>query len=100
MANKIDAFGSVSSLSTAAGEFKINRLDVLEKQGLCDLDKLPFSIKVLLEAALRNVDNFVVNETDVKRLAGWDPKKPANNEVPFNVARVILQDFTGVPCVV
>ena len=51
MANKIDAFGSVSSLSTAAGEFKINRLDALEKQGFCDLDKVPFSIKVLLESA-------------------------------------------------
>ncbi|HEY0009464.1 MAG TPA: aconitate hydratase AcnA, partial [Tepidisphaeraceae bacterium] len=64
------------------------------------LDKLPFSIKVLLESTLRNLDNFVVNEVDVSRLVNWNAKKPENHEVPFKVARVVLQDFTGVPCVV
>src|SRR4029079_16776973 len=68
--------------------------------GIAKLADLPFSIKVLLESCLRNVDNFQVNEADVSRLAGWRGDAVNNNEVPFKVARVILQDFTGVPCVV
>src|SRR5687767_12046028 len=100
MANKIDAFGSVSTLSTKAGDVRIARLNKLAELGLGDLDKLPFSIKVLLESCLRNLDNFEVSEDDVKRLAAWNPEKTATNELPFKPARVILQDFTGVPCVV
>src|SRR3954466_260823 len=100
MANKIDAFGAVSTLSSKAGDFKIARLNKLAELGLGNLDKLPFSIKILLESCLRNLDNFEVSEDDVKRLAKWNPEKPSNNELPFKVARVILQDFTGVPCVV
>jgi aconitate hydratase len=93
-------FGSSAKLSSKAGNVTIHRLDALTKSGIGHLDKLPFSIKVLLESTLRNVDNFVVNEIDVKRLAEWNPTKPLQVEVPFKVARVILQDFTGVPCVV
>src|SRR5678815_4310319 len=100
MANKIDAFGSAATLSTKAGDVKIARLNKLSELGLGNLDKLPFSIKVLLESCLRNLDNFEVSEDDVKRLATWNPKKTATNELPFKPARVILQDFTGVPCVV
>src|SRR3954463_6236823 len=99
MANKIDAFGSVSTLSSKAGEVKIARLNKLAELGLGNLDKLPFSIKVLLESCLRNLDNFEVEEEDVKRLASWNAAKPGGNELPFKPARVILQDFTGVPCV-
>ncbi|HLL89859.1 MAG TPA: aconitate hydratase AcnA [Tepidisphaeraceae bacterium] len=93
-------FGSEAILSTKAGDVRVYRLDALAKRGLADLDKLPFSIKVLLESALRNMDNFEVSEQDVTRLGKWDAEKPLNVEVPFKVARVILQDFTGVPCVV
>ncbi len=76
------------------------RLNKLTEQGLGDLDKLPFSIKVLLESALRNMDNFAVTENDVKGIANWNAKKVNAVELPFKPARVILQDFTGVPCVV
>ncbi|HYO11476.1 MAG TPA: aconitate hydratase AcnA [Tepidisphaeraceae bacterium] len=100
MANKIDPFGASATISTKAGDVRISRLDALERAGLADLDKLPFSIKVLLESTLRNLDNFEVSEQDVTRLGKWNAPKPNSNEVPFKVARVILQDFTGVPCVV
>src|SRR3954468_22750842 len=100
MATKIDAFGASATLSSKAGEVRISRLNRLSELGLGDLDKLPFSIKVLLESCLRNLDNFEVSEDDVKRLAAWSSAGNAPEEVPFKVARVILQDFTGVPCVV
>jgi len=98
--SKTTAFGSSAKLSSKAGDVTIHRLDALTKAGIGHLETLPFSIKVLLESTLRNLDNFVVNEIDVKRLAEWNPQKPLQVEVPFKVARVILQDFTGVPCVV
>ncbi len=93
-------FGSESKLSTKAGDVTFYDLGKLEELGLCKLDTLPFSIKVLLESALRNMDNFEVSEQDVIRLAKWSGSAPAPVEMPFKVARVILQDFTGVPCVV
>ena len=64
------------------------------------LDALPYSIRVLLEAVLRNCDGYEVTEADVKNLACWNPYKPVKVEVPFKPARVVLQDFTGVPAVV
>ncbi|MCP4849000.1 MAG: aconitate hydratase, partial [Verrucomicrobiaceae bacterium] len=74
-------------------------LGALERQGICNLESLPFTIRCLLEAALRKCDGFLVTEDDVKRIAGWSPDMvPA--EIPFSPSRVILQDFTGVPAVV
>jgi aconitate hydratase len=74
-------------------------LKELERQGICELDKLPFTIRILLESALRKCDGFLVTKDDVKRIASWSPTmKP--EEIPFNPSRVILQDFTGVPAVV
>ena len=93
-------FGTRSELATAAGRAVIYRLDGLEKAGLGSLACLPFSIKVLLEAVLRNVDGFLVIEEDVSALAAWNAKSPVAREVPFKPARVILQDFTGVPAIV
>jgi len=93
-------FGSEAKLSTKAGDVTYYRLNKLTESGIGHLDKLPFSIKVLLESCLRNHDNFIVGENDVIGLSSWNAAKPANVEVPFKVARVILQDFTGVPCVV
>jgi len=100
MSQANNPFGSAAKLSTRAGDVKIFRLDALSKAGIGHIDKLPFSIKVLLESCLRNLDNFIVSETDVTNLASWNAPKPKLVEVPFKVARVILQDFTGVPCVV
>jgi aconitate hydratase len=95
-----NAFGAESKLSTKSGDVTIYRLAALAQQGIGHVETLPFSIKVLLESALRNFDEFEVNLDDIQRLSGWSPAKPDNDEVPFKVARVILQDFTGVPCVV
>ncbi|MEE8202071.1 MAG: aconitate hydratase AcnA [Candidatus Acidoferrales bacterium] len=91
-----DPFGTRDSLGGAT----IYRLDRLEKAGLGSLSRLPFSIRVLLEAVLRHCDGELITEEDVAALAGWEAKKPAEREVPFQPARVVLQDFTGVPAVV
>jgi len=95
-----DPFGARARLSTARGPVSYFALQALERQGLGPIARLPFSIRVLLEAALRNVDGFVVTEADVRSIAGWTPKPAADVEIPFLPGRVVLQDFTGVPCVV
>ncbi|MGB0715511.1 MAG: aconitate hydratase AcnA [Phycisphaerae bacterium] len=92
-------FGSCSSLQTKAGEVQLYRLQALSEKGVGNIDKLPFSIKVLLESALRNVDGHLVHEADVERIANWTGAA-AGGEVPFIPSRVLLQDFTGVPAVV
>ncbi len=98
---KPDVFGARATLSTSHGSYAIYRLDSLAKAGLAPgFERLPFSIKVLLEACLRNLDGELVTEDDVRRLAAWNAKAPAQVELPFKPARVILQDFTGVPAVV
>ena len=74
-------------------------LSALEEGGHCDLAKLPFTIRILLEAALRRCDGFLVTEDDVVRIAGWQAKA-VREEIPFTPSRVLLQDFTGVPAVV
>ena len=95
-----DVFGARATLDTASGPAVIYRLEQLEKAGHGAVFHLPFSIKVLLEALLRNCDGTLVTEEDVTSLAKWNAKAPAAREVPFKPARVILQDFTGVPAVV
>jgi aconitase A len=95
-----DAFGARFALPTPAGNVTIYRLDVLAKKFSVPLEKLPFSIRVMLEAALRTCDDYQVTQDDVKRLAHWSPAATEAVELPFKPARVILQDFTGVPCVV
>ena len=95
-----DMFGARDTFNTSAGKIGIYRLSKLEQLGLCRLADLPYSIRILLEAVLRNCDGYVVTEDDVKGLAGWKAEKPAEVEVPFMPSRVVLQDFTGVPCVV
>jgi aconitate hydratase len=95
-----DVFGARATVETAQGRAVIYRLDRLEASGHGAFSRLPFSIKVLLEALLRNCDGTLVTEEDVASLAKWNAKSPAAREVPFTPARVILQDFTGVPAVV
>ncbi|MGC3968702.1 MAG: aconitate hydratase AcnA [Pirellulales bacterium] len=95
-----DMFGARDTFNTSAGKIGIYRLSKLEQLGLCRTADLPYSIRILLEAVLRNCDGYIVTEEDVKGLAGWKAAKPAEVEVPFMPSRVVLQDFTGVPCVV
>src|SRR5512144_2105036 len=98
---KTDAFGARSTLETGSGRAAIYRLDAVERAGVAPgLSRLPFSIKVLLEAILRNVDGELVTPVDVRNLAAWNAAAPKDVELPFPPARVILQDFTGVPAVV
>ena len=99
MSTHRDPFGAIAPLSTSAGEVRIHRLDRLAQRFGIPLERLPFSIRILLEAALRACDGYQVTEADVERIARWTPE-PQTGEVPFKPARVILQDFTGVPCVV
>jgi aconitate hydratase len=98
---KADVFGARGTLETTQGKVSIYRLAALQKAGLAPgLERMPFSIKVLLEAVLRCLDGELVNETDVRNLARWNAPAPADVELPFMPARVVLQDFTGVPAVV
>jgi aconitate hydratase len=95
-----NAFGARSTLATSGGDIAYYSLPKLAEAGLGSIDRLPYSIRVLLEALLRNVDGFVVNEEDVANLAKWEAKNVNQVELPFKPGRVVLQDFTGVPAVV
>ena len=95
-----DQFGARSTIAFAGGKATIYRLDKLRQAGICNIDSLPFSIKVLLENALRNLDGRHFHADDVAHLAGWDARNHQAVEIPFSPARVILQDFTGVPSLV
>ena len=95
-----DPFGARSSIDTAAGPVAIYALESVQNAGLADLDRLPFSIRVLLEAALRAYDGFSVTEEHIRSIAGWRADAKVEREIPFTPSRVILQDFTGVPSVV
>ncbi len=93
-------FGAESTLSTTSGDITIYRLHQLADDGLGEIATLPYSIRVLLESALRNCDGFTVREEDVKNIAAWGTGNGKSTEIPFNPGRVVLQDFTGVPAVV
>ena len=97
---KIDPFGALSTFEKSDGtNANYMSLKSLEDSGVCNLEDIPFSIRILLESALRKCDGFLVNEADVRRIAQWSPEMtPA--EIPFSPSRVILQDFTGVPALV
>jgi aconitate hydratase len=97
---KNDPFGARNTLQTQLGAVTLYRLGQLEQAGVGPVSRLPFSIKVLLEAVLRQVDGFAITEEDVLGLANWSPKQVDRRELPFKPARVVLQDFTGVPVVV
>ncbi len=95
-----DPFQARDTFLGPSGEIGFYSLKKLEALGLGKISRLPFSIRILLEAVLRNCDGYVVREEDVRALAKWDAAAPAPVEVPFMPARVVLQDFTGVPCIV
>src|SRR6202166_2114985 len=94
-----NSFKTRDTLNVGAQAFQIHRLEVLEKQGVATLAKLPFSLRVLLENLLRFEDGRTVHPEDIHALAGWTPNA-AQKEIAFMPARVLLQDFTGVPAVV
>jgi aconitate hydratase len=93
-------FGARATLRLGSQSATIYSLPALARQGLADLDRLPFSIRVLLENALRHTGRGFATEAHVSALARWSPAGATRSEVPFMPARVVLQDFTGVPCVV
>lgn len=94
----MDPFNAQATLKTKYNSYHIYRLDKLSQHG--QIDRLPYSIRVLLENVLRNVDGHVVKEEDVVNLARYNAKNVSEVEMPFKPARVLLQDFTGVPAVV
>jgi aconitate hydratase len=96
-----DEFKTLQKFDAGNGrEGFLNSLPALEEQGLGKISRLPVSIRIVLESVLRNCDGKKVRRKDVETLASWSAKKPANEEIPFVVARIVLQDFTGVPLVV
>jgi aconitate hydratase len=92
-----DSFGARSTLSVGGNDHEIYRLDAV-KEG--HVDRLPYSLKILLENLLRHEDGRDVTREDILALANWDPKAEPSTEISFTPARVVLQDFTGVPAVV
>src|SRR5467141_4007759 len=94
-----NSFGARAPLKTVGGTFEIFRLDALEKCGLA-VARLPYSLRILLENLLRREDGRTVAPAEIERLARWDPKKTPDDEIAFMPARVLMQDFTGVPAVV
>src|SRR5271154_6781939 len=95
-----NSFGARASLKVGDAGYEIYRLDALERAGVGAASKLPFSLKILLENLLRHEDGRFVSADDVRALASWNPGAAVQKEVAFMPARVLLQDFTGVPAVV
>ena len=96
----VDPFSARATFETGSGPATLYRLRALDDAGMTNTSRLPYSIRMVLEALLRTCDNYEVTEADVRSLATWNAAKPAETEIPFKPARVVLQDFTGVPCVV
>lgn len=94
-----DSFGAKSALDVNGKSYEIFRLSAVTGEGL-DVESLPFSLKVLLENLLRTEDGADITADDIRALAGWDADAEPDKEIQFTPARVIMQDFTGVPCVV
>ncbi|MFP4625802.1 MAG: aconitate hydratase AcnA [Natronomonas sp.] len=97
--SETDPFDAIREFEHDGSTYEMADLTVLEEQGLCELDRLPVSIRILLESVLRNLDGDTITEDDVRNAASWTPDVP-DVEVPFTVSRVVLQDLTGVPAVV
>jgi aconitate hydratase len=99
MSNK-DQFQTKTKLEAGGKSYHYYSLKTLEQQGYAGISKLPFSIKVLLEAAVRQFDGRAITKEHVQQIAGWASERDANKEIPLIPARIVLQDFTGVPVVV
>ncbi|MGA2604113.1 MAG: aconitase family protein, partial [Verrucomicrobiia bacterium] len=96
-----NSFHSLQTFDLGGGrKGRLYSLPALEAAGVGKISRLPISIRIVLESVLRNVDGKKVTERDVRALANWNAKSPAQEEIPFIVARIVLQDFTGVPLLV
>jgi aconitate hydratase len=96
----LDTYGTRDILEVDGRKVHFYRLDRLEREGLADVSRLPFSIRILLESLLRHENGFEVTADDITHLAKWKPRESTRPELPFYPARVLLQDFTGVPSLV
>ncbi len=97
---ELDSFGTRSSLTVEGRQVHFFSLSALEKAGVGDVGRLPFSLKILLENMLRHEDGQVVGPEDIAAVLAWQPEKRSDREIAFTPARVLLQDFTGVPALV
>src|SRR5262245_57314564 len=95
-----NSFGTRTSLTAAGHTYQTYSLQTLERSGFPEIARLPYSMKILLENLLRHEDGRFVKASDVEALARWDLRGTAQKEISFAPARVLLQDFTGVPAVV
>src|SRR5215218_5806303 len=91
----VNSFDAKATLQVGDDSYQIFRLDAVEGS-----DSLPYSLEVFLENLLRTEDGANITADDIRALAGWDPTADPSKEIQFTPARVIMQDFTGVPCVV
>src|SRR6202140_5047308 len=96
----MNSFGTRAPLSGVGRSVQMFSLPAFEKRGFPEVGRLPYSMKILLENLLRQEDGRFVKAADIEALAKWDLKSGAQREISFMPARVLLQDFTGVPCVV
>src|SRR5687768_4214924 len=94
-----NSFGSKAHLAVGTSKYELHRLDALVKSKVGDVETLPYSLRILLENLLRYEDNKTVRPADVEAVAGWNPKQRVEHEVQLRPARVLMQDFTGVPAV-
>ncbi|HEV8575297.1 MAG TPA: aconitase family protein, partial [Dehalococcoidia bacterium] len=99
MTNLNDPLGALNTLETSSGTLSYYRLARLAELGLAEIERLPFSVRVLIENLLRRLDGVAVTEDDVQALASWSPGALSPRELPFLPARVLLQDLTGIPVV-
>src|SRR5215471_13380238 len=101
MTMKHNLFNSLQEFEVGGGgSGEFYSLPQLENEGVGPISKLPVSIRIVLESVLRNYDQKRIKESDVKTLANWAAKAERTEEIPFIVARILLQDFTGVPLLV
>ena len=100
MSNLPNPFNTLQTFRTAGGGKLFYSLPALEAGGFSHLRRLPVSLRLVLESLLRNCDGRRVTEPAVRALAEWQPNAPRTEEIPFVVARIVLQDFTGVPLLV
>src|SRR6266436_1826517 len=96
----VNSFGTRTALAVGGRTYQMFSLPTLQAAGFPEIARLPFSLKILLENLLRHEDGRFVKAADIEALARWDVKTPALKEISFAPARVLLQDFTGVPAVV
>ncbi len=95
-----DSFDSLAVLQAGGKSLRYYRLQTLQERGIADVSRLPFSIKVLLESLLRRRDGYIVTDEHIRTLAAWHPIAVQDRDIPFLPARILLQDFTGVPVAV